>query len=111
VTTELTEAEVDFETAVGDPAAYYSGPEGIVDDPTLSKAQKLRFLGEWAQDLAARQTADGEGMAAEDASVAARDAALIKQVKAALEQVEAQPDQEASSTFRTLWARLKRLAD
>ncbi len=105
MTIDLTDAEVDFETAVGDPAAYYAEPQAIVADTTLSKTQKQRFLTEWAQDLADRQVADGEGMAPDEV-ISARDAALQKQVNAALAMVEAEPDAELAG-LRTLWTRLK----
>jgi hypothetical protein len=110
MTTELTDEDVDFETAVGDPSAYYADPQAILVDTTLSQTQKHRFLTEWAQDLADRQVADGEGMAPEDSRVAAADAALLKQVNAALEQVANEPDSDAATTFRTLWKRLTRTA-
>lgn len=108
MTAELTEAEDDFETAVGDPAAYYPEPQAIVADTTLSKAQKQRFLSEWMQDLSQRQSADSEGMAPDDSSTAAVDAALLKQVNAALADVEEQePGADDVSTLRTVWKRLK----
>ena len=105
MTVDLTDEEVDFETAVGDPAAYYANPQAIVADTTLSRPQKLRFLTEWAQDLADRQVADGEGMAPEGAK-SAHDAALLKQVNSALALVEAESDVE-TAVPRTFWTRLK----
>jgi len=108
MTSGLTEAEVDFETAVGDPSAYYDSPEAIVADTSLSKPQKRRFLTEWAQDLALRQSADSEGMAPADTATAAIDAALLKSVNAAIEAVELQPDGDGA-VFRSLWTRLRRM--
>lgn len=110
MTADLTSAEDDFETAVGDPSAYYPDPEAIVADKTLSKTQKQRFLAEWAQDLAQRQSADGEGMAPDDGRRAAIDAALLKQVNAAIARVEAEPEPDTSTPFRTFWTRLQALA-
>lgn len=108
MTSDLTDTEADFETAVGDPASYYPDPRAIVVDATLSKAQKQRFLTEWMQDLSQRQIADGEGMAPDDSSTAAVDAALLKQVNAAIADVEAQEsDLAETSTPRTIWKRLK----
>jgi hypothetical protein len=109
MTSDLSDADVDFETAVGNPADYYPDPQAIVADATLSKVQKQRFLSEWAVDLTDRQTADGEGMAADDTLTAASDAMLLKQVNAALEQVEGGPDSDPSLTFRTFWARIKQV--
>lgn len=99
--------EADFETAVGDPAAFYANPGAIAADATLSKAQKQRFLAEWAEDLAARETAADEGMGAEDSSAISGDAALMTNVHAAIAQVEAQPD--SATAPRTLWRRLQQL--
>jgi hypothetical protein len=109
MTTDLTSDEVDFEAAVGNPSAYYQEPQTIVADTTLSKTQKQRFLSEWALDLADRQKADDEGMAADDTQSAASDAMLLKQVNAAMEQVEREPESDPSLTFRTFWARVKRV--
>lgn len=110
MTSEMTEAEVDFETAVGDPAAYYADPDAILADTTLSKTQRQRFLAAWAQDLGDRQVADGEGMAPDDTRLAAEDAALLKQVNAALADLDGAPDSDASATFRSFWRRLKAMA-
>ena len=108
MTGELTNDEVDFETAVGDPAAFYADPNAIIADTTLSKSQKHRFLSGWAQDLAGRQIADAEGMAP-DAAASARDAALLKSINAALEQMETVPDSDPVAAVRTLWIRLRKL--
>lgn len=110
MTVALTDADADFETAVGDPSSYYPDPQAIVADTTLAKAQKQRFLSEWAQDLAQRQVADSEGMAPDDSQTAALDAALLKQVHAAIAHVEAQPDADVPTGMRTLWKRLKAIA-
>lgn len=114
MTIELSDAEVDFETAVGNPGAYYVDPEAIVADTTLSRAQKLRFLHEWAQDIAQRQVADDEGMAPDDSRsagtdasrAAATDGSLLRSVNAAIAHAEAEAETDSALTFRTLWRRL-----
>ena len=101
------DGDADFDTAVGDPSAYYADPQAILADETLGRDQKLRFLREWAQDLADRQTADGEGMAPESVRAIETDAALVRQVKAALAQAEEQPiDTGPEWPVRSLWKRL-----
>lgn len=100
--------DVDFDTAVNDPSAYYTDPQGISGDETLSRAQKLRFLNEWAQDLADRQTADSEGMAPERVGAVEADAALVNAVAAAIADVEQQPDATgAMDMLRKTWRRIR----
>jgi hypothetical protein len=110
MTNTVPDNDVDFETAVGDPAAYYPDPAAIAADTTLSKAQKQRFLNEWAHDLADRQVADSEGMAPGDGT-SSTDAALLKQVNAAIEQVETAADAEPAGGVRGFWTRLKAIID
>jgi hypothetical protein len=98
---------VDFETAVGDPAGYYPAPEAIVADDEQTRAQKRRFLTEWAQDLCQRQVASDEGMAVAgrcgddldaDAHLAAptdTEADLIKRIQAALQDLDNAQDIDA----------------
>ncbi len=107
--TDDEQDSVNFDTAVGDPAAYYADPQAIVADQTLARSQKLRFLTEWAQDLADRQTADGEGMAPEDNRTADMAAVRLPQVVAALAQVEAETEVEEVPTTRTFWSRLRQI--
>lgn len=113
MTIDLTNDDVDFETAVGDPAAYYADPNAILADTSLSRTQKQRFLAEWAQDLASRQTADGEGMAPDEAPFAhdtsAHEAAMLKSVNSALEQIETAPDSAPDAAVRSFWTRLKKV--
>jgi len=104
---DTAHAGVDFDTAVGDPGAYYGDPSAIAADDTLTREQKLRFLREWAQDLADRQMADSEGMAPERVGAVEADAALVKQVSAAITQAEEQADDaSAPAAPRTLWERI-----
>ncbi|MCG2839723.1 hypothetical protein L6Q21_01845 [Sandaracinobacter sp. RS1-74] len=96
----------DFETALADPAAYYADPETILADRELSLSQKRRFLTEWAQDLADRQQADGEGMIAPGQKREAAEAELLRRVNASLKLLEGQPEQEDGKVERSHWKRL-----
>lgn len=110
----------DFETVVADPASFYPDPAAIADDAGLTRGQKLRLLGEWAQDLIDRQVAENEGMGPEsigaiadgasaDASGAlgsgGNETALLHQVNNAIETVEASPD-AAPGLLTRVWRRL-----
>ena len=74
----------DFDIVATNPAAYYSGPAAVFDDPDLTRAEKLRLLEEWEIDLTRQLESDGEGMAQgldqADEGRRANDAALLKQV-------------------------------
>lgn len=63
----------DFETVRQDPAAWYRVPQAVLDDSTLTTAEKQSLLDEWAQDLADRSTAADEGMVPETADITDRD--------------------------------------
>lgn len=96
--------DVDFDTAVADPAAFYAEPEAIVADSALSLGQKERFLREWALDLEARNTADDEGMLPDDSAASAGEAVLLRRVKVCLETLDGQVD--ADQPGRSWWRRL-----
>lgn len=100
-------AEVrDFDDVVADPAAFYATPAAVVVDAGLSRAQRLRLLGEWAQDLVDRQVAENEGMAPETVGSGVDvDAALFRQVTAATAEVEASPETPPGMLARA-WRRL-----
>ena len=53
----------DFDIVATNPAAYYTGPADVFDDPDLTREQKLRLLEEWEIDLTRQLESDGEGMA------------------------------------------------
>ncbi len=95
----------DFDEVVSDPAAFYETPEAVVDDGALNRAQRLRLLGEWAQDLIDRQVAENEGMAPETPAAGAADAQLLRRVNAAIEVVEASPEAPGNLLTR-VWRRL-----
>lgn len=98
--------DVDFDVVGGDPAAYYPDPEAVAADATLSRAQKLRLLMAWAQDLAARQAADNEGMEHQVAGSAAIDATLLERVNAAIAQAELTDHAADPADIRQKWQRL-----
>ena len=95
----------DFELVVADPAAFYANPAAIVEDAALSRPQRLRLLGEWAQDLVDRQVAYNEGMAPEVPGAAAAETLLMRQVNDAIEQVEDSAE-AAPGLLARVWRRL-----
>lgn len=97
--------EVDFETALADPSAYYAHPADIVGDDQLTRAQKCRFLEEWAQDVTDRQQAADEGMDSVNSADTAADADLIRSIHAGLDQLAAAKDAE-DAKGRSFWRRL-----
>lgn len=98
--------EVDFETALADPAAYYAHPADIVGDDQLSHTQKRRFLEEWAQDVSDRQQAAEEGMDSVNSAETAADADLLRKIHAGLEQVGGKADADPARPGRSFWRRL-----
>lgn len=96
---------VNFAEVVADPAAFYATPSAIVDDPALSRRERLHLLGEWAQDLVDRQVAENEGMAPETPGAGAEDTSLLRRVNAAIETVEASPE-ESPGLLTRVWRRL-----
>lgn len=96
--------EVDFDTALSDPAAYYAHPADIVGDDQLTASQKHRFLTEWAQDLADRQQAAEEGMDSVNSATTAADSELVRKVNACLQQVGTPADE--GKPGRSFWRRL-----
>ncbi len=76
--------DVDYETALADPAAFYPEPEAVLADAELTHEQKQRFLEQWCQDLTDRQTADDEGMALDHQNKDASEAELLERVQACL---------------------------
>lgn len=97
--------EVDFDTALSDPAAYYAHPADILGDDQLTKSQKHRFLSEWAQDLADRQQAAEEGMDSVNSTDTAADAELVRKVNACLQQLDG-TDDDSGEPGRSFWRRL-----
>lgn len=91
---------VDYETALADPAAYYSEPEAVLADADLSRVQMRRFLSEWAQDLEGRQVADDEGMGAGTAGESAHEADFLKRIRICLERLGEDTDTEHPGRLR-----------
>ena len=107
----------DFDTVATNPAAYYSSPEAVLDDPELTREQKLRLLEEWEIDLKRTLESDSEGMAqgpdteSDDQSQQADDAALLRQVtnwlRRARGEDEGKPFPEAPKTvLGRVWKKL-----
>ena len=96
----------DDESALADPTAYYGGPEAIVSDAELSQEQKRRFLSEWAQDIADRQSADQEGMTPVDSTLEDAESDLLKRIRKALETLDTQSESDGPKP-RRWWQRLR----
>lgn len=96
--------QVDYETALADPSAYYARPEDVLTDRELTLGQKQKFLTEWAQDLADRQQAAEEGMASESPADAAAEGDLLRRVRKCLEQLDGQTD--SAKPEKGFWRRL-----
>lgn len=52
----------EFATVLLDPAAAYPAPQDVVDDPKLTREQKIEILRRWEYDEAERRVAEEEGM-------------------------------------------------
>ncbi len=86
-------------------ARYYASPDAIVGDMQLSRAEQLRLLDDWAQDLSDRQVATAEGMLPPSPALASADAQLLGKVNAGIETIEAAKD-EAIGPLARAWRRL-----
>lgn len=51
-----------FEAALVNPAQCFETPQRVLDDPTLTAAQKRRVLLQWEQDARLLSVAEEEGM-------------------------------------------------
>ena len=95
-----------YDMVCHDPAAYFETPQAVVDDETLTHAEKLQLLDEWAHDLADRSSAADEGMVPEIPGTIDRDVKLGAEIIAARQAVEASEDASAASLPVRLWRRL-----
>lgn len=80
------------------PATRYPHPQAMLDDASLSPAQKAELLAEWALDLGDRSTANDEGMASPSPARTDRDVQMLDRViaaQASLEAVTAPPQPDA----------------
>ncbi len=99
--------EVDFDTAIMDPAAFYASPDAVAADPDLTGGQRRRFLMEWAQDIEDRQVGVDEGMGAGDLSGSDQDAQQLQAIRACLASLPADDgDAPPESAVARLWRRL-----
>ncbi len=95
-----------FDIVLGDPAAYFETPRAIADDSSLSRAEKLQLLDEWAKDIADRSSAADEGMIPDVPGQIECDDALAAKIFAVREAVEATPEDGLITTAVRLWKRL-----
>ena len=84
---------------------YYANPDANVGDTSLTRAQRLRLLDDWAQDLSDRQVATAEGMLPPSPAQASADAQLLLTVNAAIETIETAGSASEGSLARA-WRRL-----
>lgn len=80
---------MNIEEALGNPARFFSDPEAIVGDGSLSREQKIRLLRRWEYDALELQVAEEENMGGGPAD-------LLDRILRALHQVEAVVDVEHS---------------
>jgi hypothetical protein len=62
------------------PATRYSHPQAVLDDASLSPAEKAELLAEWALDLGDRSAASDEGMASPSPARTDRDVQMLERV-------------------------------
>jgi len=98
--------DVDFDTAVSDPAAFYTSPEAVMADADLSGAQKRRFLSQWAAHISERQGGLDEGMGAQEPEGSDDDAARLQRIQKALAALPETDDDAPETAMRRLWRRL-----
>lgn len=58
----MTSDSLDLEAAIRDPAAHFSAPMDVVDDPRLGLDDKRRILASWQRDAELLSTAEAENM-------------------------------------------------
>jgi hypothetical protein len=96
----------EFDVVLGDPAAFYRQPGAVLDDPTITRDERHALLTAWAQDLADRSNAMGEGMVPEANGVAERDVAMASAVAAALAALPPADESGLLAATGRLWRRL-----
>ena len=55
-------SQIDFQTALRDPAGSFAEPQDVVAHPQLSAREKLAILRQWEQDAVRLSAAESEGM-------------------------------------------------
>ena len=102
-----TDQTDDFDLVSQDPAAWYAEPRAVIDDASLTHAEKGQLLDEWARDLVDRSSAAGEGMVPEVAGLADLDAKTLEKVAAAKAELgKSAPDDSILSFPKRLWWRI-----
>ncbi len=96
----------EFDVVLGDPAAFYRHPQAVIDDPTITRDERFALLSAWAQDLADRSSASGEGMVPEVSGAAERDLAMTAAVAAALDTLPPTTETGLLAATGRLWQRL-----
>ena len=59
---ERMTSKIDLEAALRDPTACFREPQEVIDDPQLSRDDKLTILRRWQHDALRLSTSEGEGM-------------------------------------------------
>lgn len=85
--------DLDYEQALLDPAGTFDVPDMVVDDPRLSRAQKIEILRRWQYDANELEVATEEGMGGGEES-------MVGRVAQALDRLEAGEQGEADAPHK-----------
>jgi hypothetical protein len=67
------------------PALVFGSPEGVLDNPELSKDQKIEILLRWEYDAAEESVALEEGMPGQDSDLLRRILVVLGRLRAAID--------------------------
>lgn len=80
-----------FERALADPKSVFKVPSAIVNEPKLSKQEKIKVLGQWEQDARLIQVAEEESMAGGEGSMLADVRKALQQIRGNAEEQKGTP--------------------
>ena len=73
--------KVDLPAILRDPAGVFKSPREVLDDPSLTRADRLAILAQWERDARGLSVAEEEGMTGGEESLLARVRAAIAQLE------------------------------
>ena len=73
--------KVDLPAILQDPAGVFKSPREVLDDPSLTRADRLAILEQWERDARGLSVAEEEGMAGGEESLLARVRAAISKLE------------------------------
>jgi hypothetical protein len=76
-------SQVDIEAVQQDPKAFFAEPQDVVDDPHLSREQKLTILRRWEQDALRLSASESEGFGGGEESMLGRVESALQKVREA----------------------------